>query len=346
MTMLSAALPYVAWMTATAAQAEEHALAAMGTATAFETAHAAVIHPAVIAENRAELATLVATNFLGVNSAAIAANEAEYSTYWATDASTMTAYAGELSAITGGMVPFVPPIPDADPAGPAADAAAVAQAAGQSAGQAGSQVSGASGQLAGMPTGMGSAASMAGMAPQMASSIPGMLGSLGSPGSLGSAASPLSSLSGFQSFLAPLMGMGALTNGLGTGLGGISSSLNTLSSVPGVGTGFGSMPTPLASIGRSAVLPGNGVRLSVPAAWAESVKPSKVIAAPLASTSTEASADTAVAVPGRSMIPAAAMPGQSGGPGVYPAGMRGSLGMPEHERPRSLPIPKVAKLIF
>jgi len=40
------------------------------------------VPPPVIAENRAQLATLVATNFMGFNTPAIMANEAHYAQMW------------------------------------------------------------------------------------------------------------------------------------------------------------------------------------------------------------------------------------------------------------------------
>lgn len=91
--LATAAAPYVAWVNATAAQAEQAgAQAAMG-ATAFETARAASVPVPVIAANRALLAALVATNFLGQNTPAIAATEAHYMEMWAQDGAAMDTYA-------------------------------------------------------------------------------------------------------------------------------------------------------------------------------------------------------------------------------------------------------------
>jgi PPE-repeat protein len=58
------------------------------------------VPPAVIAANRTQLATLIATNFLGQNTAAIAANEALYAEMWAQDATAMYGYAGSAAAAT------------------------------------------------------------------------------------------------------------------------------------------------------------------------------------------------------------------------------------------------------
>lgn len=47
----------------------------------------------MVAANRALLAALVATNFLGINTPAIMATEAHYMEMWAQDAMAMYAYA-------------------------------------------------------------------------------------------------------------------------------------------------------------------------------------------------------------------------------------------------------------
>ncbi|OBJ69472.1 PPE domain-containing protein [Mycobacterium sp. 1274756.6] len=106
--MASAAAPYVTWLHATAAQAEMVAMQAKTAASAFDTAFAATVPPPVIAANRAQLMVLVATNLLGQNTAAIAANEAEYAAMWAQDVAMFAAYTlSSLAAIQ--MKPFDPP---------------------------------------------------------------------------------------------------------------------------------------------------------------------------------------------------------------------------------------------
>ncbi len=65
------------------------------------------VPPAVVAANRTQLATLVATNVLGQNTAAIAATEAQYGEMWAQDAAAMYGYAGSSAvAATGDTVQF------------------------------------------------------------------------------------------------------------------------------------------------------------------------------------------------------------------------------------------------
>jgi PPE-repeat protein len=95
--MAAAATPYVAWISATGAQAELAASQAKIAAGAYEAAFAAMVPPPVIAANRALLAGLVATNILGQNTPAIAVTEAHYVEMWAQDAAGMYAYAGSSS---------------------------------------------------------------------------------------------------------------------------------------------------------------------------------------------------------------------------------------------------------
>jgi PPE-repeat protein len=104
--MAAAAAPYVSWMNATAAQAEQAADQATAAASAYETAFAATVPPPVIVANRTLLASLVATNILGQNSPAIATTEAQYAEMWAQDAAAMYGYAGSSSAAAT-LTPFV-----------------------------------------------------------------------------------------------------------------------------------------------------------------------------------------------------------------------------------------------
>lgn len=131
-TMTAAAEPYVSWMTATATQAELSANQARAAAAAYEAAFAATVPPPVVAANRALLATLVATNLLGQNTAAIAATEIHYAEMWAQDAGAMYGYAG-ASAVATQLTPFSEPPETTNPTGTANQLAASAQATGNSA---------------------------------------------------------------------------------------------------------------------------------------------------------------------------------------------------------------------
>jgi PPE-repeat protein len=113
--MAAAAGPSVAWMSTTAAQAEQTATQAKAAAAAYEVAFAATVAPPVIAANRALLMALVATNFFGQNTPAIAATEIHYAEMWAQDAAAMYGYAGS-SAAASQVTPFTEPPQTTNPA--------------------------------------------------------------------------------------------------------------------------------------------------------------------------------------------------------------------------------------
>jgi PPE-repeat protein len=138
--MAAAAASYVAWLNATAAQAEETAAHANAAAAAYQTAFASTVPPPIVAANRTQLMTLVATNLFGRNTQAIAANEAQYAEMWAQDAAAMYGYAASSASATS-LTPFTPPQQNTNPGGSAAQAAATSQAAGTSAGNVQSTVS-------------------------------------------------------------------------------------------------------------------------------------------------------------------------------------------------------------
>jgi len=138
--MGAAAGAYVEWLSATAAQAEETAAQARAAAAGYEAAFAMTVPPPEIAANRSLLAVLVATNFLGINTPAIAATEAHYAEMWAQDAVAMYGYAGSSAAATA-LTPFTSPHQNTDPGGTASQAAAVGQATSTSAGNVQSAIS-------------------------------------------------------------------------------------------------------------------------------------------------------------------------------------------------------------
>jgi PPE-repeat protein len=133
--MIAAVTPYVNWLSSTAAQAEETANQARAAVAAYEAAFAMTVPPPVIAANRALLMALIATNFLGQNTPAIAATEALYAEMWAQDAAAMYGYAG-ASAAASQVTPFAAPAKTATDDGIGNQATAVAKAAATPAGQA------------------------------------------------------------------------------------------------------------------------------------------------------------------------------------------------------------------
>ena len=183
-TMTAAVAPYVAWLSTTATQAEQTAAQAEAAVAAYEAAFAATVPPPVIAANRAQLMVLIATNFFGQNTPAIAATEAQYMEMWAQDAAAMYGYAGS-SAAASQLTSFTQPEQVASATGPTAQAAAVTEAAATQAGTGQSTLS------------------------QLLSTLPNALQSLASPASSGSGLSGI--LDGFNIF-AP--GSGSSTTGL------------------------------------------------------------------------------------------------------------------------------------
>ena len=114
--MAAAAATYVAWLNATAAQAEETAAQAKAAAAAYQTAFTSTVPPQTVAANRSQLTTLVATNIFGRNTQAIAANEAQYGEMWAQDTAAMYGYAASSASATS-LTPFTPPQQNTNPGG-------------------------------------------------------------------------------------------------------------------------------------------------------------------------------------------------------------------------------------
>jgi PPE-repeat protein len=155
--MSAAGATFVEWLTTTAAQAEQSATQAQAAVAGYETAFAMTVPPPVIAANRSLLAALVATNFFGQNTPAIATAEVQYAEMWAQDAAAMYGYAA-ASATATALTPFTQPEQNTDPASSASQAAAVSQATGTSAGDAQSAVSAAQQAFSAVPNALQSLA--------------------------------------------------------------------------------------------------------------------------------------------------------------------------------------------
>ena len=158
--MAAAAATYTAWLTATAAQAEETGAQAKAAVAAYQAAFTSTVPPPMVAANRSRLATLVATNMFGRNTQAIAANEAQYAEMWAQDSAAMYGYAASSASATS-LTPFTPPQQNTNPGGSAGQAAAVSQAAGTSAGNVQSTVSSVQQAFSAIPNALTSAATSA-----------------------------------------------------------------------------------------------------------------------------------------------------------------------------------------
>jgi PPE-repeat protein len=122
--MAAATAPYIAWLQGTAATAAQTGAQAKVAAAAYQTAYASMVPLPVIAANRALLAELVANNFLGQNTGAIATTEANYLDMWIQDALGMDTY--QMNSQAASTLPAQSAAPQV--ASGAAPAAAVAAA--------------------------------------------------------------------------------------------------------------------------------------------------------------------------------------------------------------------------
>ncbi|WP_081968244.1 PPE family protein [Mycobacterium kyorinense] len=275
--MTSATASYLGWMTSTAAQAEQAGTQAKAAAVAYDAAFAMTVPPPVIAANRSLLMSLIATNFLGQNTPAIAATEAHYTEMWAQDAAAMYGYAG-ASAAASTLTPFTEPPPATNAVAPAVQAAAVTHAVGTSTPTTLSQLMSTIPQaLQGLSSPMSSATSTSGSS--------GLLGELFPDGLLGSGGLGLNNnlwntifSSGFYSpgnlalcdFLA-LAGIGAATSDAASaveGAPGVAAAESALGSgALGSLGGLGGLGEVAAGVGRAATIG----PLSVPPSWAPAV---------------------------------------------------------------------------
>jgi PPE-repeat protein len=257
--MAAAAAPYVSWMSTTASQAERAGAQARAAAAAFETAYGATVPPPVIAANRTQLASLVATNILGQNTPAIAATDAHYAEMWAQDAGAMYGYAG-ASSTASTMSPFTEPPQTTNPAGSGSHALAAGQAAGTSFG---SHVQPGASQLMTSTLGSGSTAPAPMPAPGPESGLDGIMTGASAATMVPQNGSYLFSLVNSLSALSRMGGSGAAAatganavgSALSAGSGGLGSSLAGLA-------GSGSAIT--AGLGQA----GSLGSLSVPQTWA------------------------------------------------------------------------------
>ena len=175
--MAAAAAPYVAWIRSTAAQAEQTANQATAAAAAYDAAFAETVPPPVVAANRSLLTALVASNFFGQNTPAIALTETQYAEMWAQDAAAMYGYAGASASATS-LTPFSSPPSSTNPGGQADQAGAVAQATATPAGNVQSAVSSAQQTFSAIPNALSGAAAPAAADPLTPLDLVNLLGSL------------------------------------------------------------------------------------------------------------------------------------------------------------------------
>jgi PPE-repeat protein len=330
LSMAAAVTPYVAWMQGTAAQAHEAAMQATAAAAAYQTAFAAHVPPPVIAENRALSAQLVATNLFGQNTAAIAANEAQYSEFWAQDAAAMDTYFASSATASNRLTPFTEPPQTTNTAGTTMQAAAMSQATSTSAGTAAKTVSAAA---ITPPTYTGPLSGLADLAyyynayvTQLLNTVPGgatfytdMYNAVKVPLGLTTQFNDTGLLINFPLSqwlkFAPPVAYGALPkDALGAGLGALGFGRGTLYSAVS------------ASMGNAGTLVG---KLSVPPSWATATPAIRTVAAALSAAGPDAV--PAAALGDASLLSSMSVAGMlgsavgAGGPTVARAGVRGRL---------------------
>jgi PPE-repeat protein len=323
--MAAAAAPYVTWMSTTAIHAGQAATQAKMAAGAYEAAFAMTVPPPVIAANRSLLMSLVASNFLGQNTAAIAATEAQYMEMWAQDAAAMYGYAGQ-SAAASTLTPFTPAPNSSNPAGLAGQAGGVAQTTGTSAGTGAQTIVSMGPQLLStVPT------ALQGLA-QPLQSTPGLSGILDALGftslqsylSLGNLVVP------YTASLATVnLGIGATHAAQSAGGAGAAFTGAAGSALGGeVGSGAGGLVSAgPAGLGGSAVTAGMGQGtvvggLSVPPGWATAAPGIRTLAAALPMTSASAAPAVLTGSSGTlfSEMALASMAGRAMGGTIVPGG--------------------------
>lgn len=329
--MASAAARYVAWLQQTATQAAQTAAQATQAASAYETAFAAHVPPPVIAQNRALLAQLVATNLFGQNTAAIAANEAEYGDFWAQDAEAMDTYFATSATITNNVTQFSPAPSTTNESAEPMQAAALTQSANSAAGN----VASTAAQAATTPSGFtGPLAWLAQLATDyqtfwtnLLNTVPGganfytaMYNAIKVPLGLTTQFNDIGLLINFPVSqwlkFAPPVAYGALPkDALGAGLGALGFSRGTL---------FDAV-TPTAGFARGTLVG----KLTVPPSWASATPAIRTVAAALSAAGPEAV--PAAALGEGSLFSSMGMAGMlgsalgSGGPTVVSAGVRNRM---------------------
>jgi PPE-repeat protein len=320
--MAAAAQPYITWLGTTSGQLREAATQATASAAAYETAFSASIPPPVIAANRTALAALVATNILGQNTPAIAANEALYGEFWAQDAAAMYGYAS-ASAAAATLSPLTPPAETTNPAGQGQQAAAVSSAVGSN-----GTTATLNNTLSNLQSAVSSSANPAASAAQslpvggLLSAINGLLGVPIVSNGIYNIGVTLAWNSAMMTATLPLLGhflagspfgvMISDTTPLGAGLG-FGSTL------AGASSGVGGATLASASMGAASGVGG----MSVPAAWSAATPAAAVGDATLAGSGWTAAADDVGGMSGGGGGMQGVMPGMASAGGKSGMGLSG-----------------------
>ncbi len=287
----------------------------------------------MIAANRAQLASLVATNLFGQNTAAIAANEAQYSEMWAQDAMAMDTYFASSATTTNNLNQFNEPPQTTNTAAGPMQATALATAANTPAANVGSTVSsiiptitpqpGALGWLAGLAkayTSLWNNGLNSIFGPEGSTTIPALYNAVKVPLGLTTQYNDIGLLINFPLSqwlkFAPPAAYGALPkDALGAGLGALGFGRGTLYSAI----------SPAAGFARGTLVGA----LTVPPSWASATPAIRTVAAALSAAGPEAV--PAAALGEGSLFSSMGMAGMlgsalgSGGPTVVQAGIRNRM---------------------
>lgn len=112
MGMLESATPMAVWQQTAGLHAESAAASIQTGLTAYSAAVSATIPHEVVVANRVREATLEATNFMGINTPAIAEANAEYGEYWSQNAGAMVGYLGAMAPVVSALTVPLPTLPD------------------------------------------------------------------------------------------------------------------------------------------------------------------------------------------------------------------------------------------
>lgn len=329
--MAASAVPYVSWLAAAAEQADSAAAQARSAGAIFETTLLDTVHPAAVIANRVALVALVATNFLGQNASAIAANEGDYAEMWAQDVAAMVGYQVGATSVAAALTPFsVPPV----------DLAGLASQIGAQVVGVGSMVQGT---LASVTSGAASAAQgLVAAAPALVSATESAV-----------ATAPIQSLSSAAQvvmypasmMISPLMSLAQGANAGTAGLGAAATELgadvpkfvgDTALAAKGIGGGGGLGAGMSAGLGQARLVGA----MSVPPTWQGSVPKGMASSAMqgLGSMANPAAMAQMAGTPSGMPMP---MPmGMGGGAGGMPSGMMGRGGAGSHvvqSRPSVIP---------
>lgn len=231
-------VPHLLWQAMAASLLAEAAAQIEATGMSFETLKAATPTPFEIDENQIEHGILQATNFMGCNSGAIAANRANYTRMWVTAADNKYSYAAASAAGVHAIPPLPPPPPTSmGGASGAAPATSLASGPMESMASSGggmesmmSMFTQPLSQMSSMASGGGPLQGIMQLPQQAMSPLQSLMSSMGQMGSMGNPGDAMAGMAGAGWLTgAPSAGgpvaANLISGGGGGGLGGIGGAL-------------------------------------------------------------------------------------------------------------------------